>query len=180
MIVMTIFSLLVIALMSCQLFGLRTYKISETKLAATADGRRALNQIRERIRQGKIVLIGNGDASSFTNVPDDSPQIGNALEIYPTTNRSVFTRFYLNHASHNLESINNSGEFLTIAKFVTNQLVFQAEDFRGNVLTNDENNRVIRMTLEFYQWEYPIATIGRGGMYDYYRLQTRMTRRLIE
>ena len=180
MMVVTIFSLVIVALMSCQLFGLRTYKISETKLAASADGRRALNEVRERIRQGKIVLIGNGNASSFTNIPDDSPQIGNALEIYPTTNRSVFTRFYLNFENQNLESINSSGEFLTVARFVTNRMVFQAEDFRGNILTNYENNRVIRMTLEFYQWEYPITTIGQGGMYDYYRLQTRMTRRLIE
>jgi hypothetical protein len=59
-------------------------------------------------------------------------------------------------------------------------MVFRAEDFRGNILTNDRNNRVIRMMLEFYQWEYPIASAGPGGMYDYYRLQTRITRRLIE
>jgi len=39
---------------------------------------------------------------------------------------------------------------------------------------------VIRMMLEFYQWEYPLAAAGQGAMYDYYRLQTRITRRLIE
>ena len=69
---------------------------------------------------------------------------------------------------------------MVVARFVTNQFVFQAEDFRGNVLTNNDNNRVIKMTLEFFQWEYPIATIGQGSLYDYYRIQTRVTRRMIE
>jgi hypothetical protein len=75
---------------------------------------------------------------------------------------------------------NGQAEPQMIAQFITNQFVFQAEDFQGNVLTNDENNRVVRMTLEFYQWKNPMARVGPGGRYDYYRLQTRVTRRLIE
>ena len=64
--------------------------------------------------------------------------------------------------------------------YVTNDIAFRAEDFRGQVLTNNQNNRVIRMILEFYQWEFPVATVGTNGLYDYYRLQTRITRRTIE
>jgi hypothetical protein len=41
------------------------------------------------------------------------------------------------------------------------------------VLTNDQNNRVIRMNLEFYQWEF-------SDVYEYYRLQTKITCRAIE
>ena len=67
-----------------------------------------------------------------------------------------------------------------VASFVTNALVFRAEDFLGNVLTNNQDNRVIKMTLEFYQLQYPIVRIGPGYLYDYYRLQTRITRRAIE
>jgi prepilin-type N-terminal cleavage/methylation domain-containing protein len=181
MIVVAIFSLLAIALISCQLFGLRLYHVSETKLAATADGRRALNQVREQVRQAKLVYVGNGDATGFTKIQDDSPQIGNALQIYATTNLNVYTRYYLDSEDKDLKSVTASDTTpLVIARFVTNQMVFQAEDFNGVVLTNDVNNRVIRMTLEFYQWEYPITTIGQGGLYDYYRIQTRVTRRLIE
>lgn len=180
-VVMAIFTLLVICLVNSQLFGLKMYEISQTKLAATADGRKALNNVRERIRQGKIVFIGNGDNLSFSNITDNFPQIGNAVQIHATTNLSEFTRFYLDPADNNLKSVTANGQQPTVvARFITNQIVFQAEDFRGNILTNDDNNRVIRMTLEFYQWEYPVATIGEGGMYDYYRLQTRVTRRMIE
>ncbi|HET7626688.1 MAG TPA: prepilin-type N-terminal cleavage/methylation domain-containing protein [Verrucomicrobiae bacterium] len=181
MVVVAIFSLLIVALVSCQLFGLRLYHVSETKLAATADGRRALNQIREQVRQAKLVYVGNGDAAGFTNIEDGEPQIGNALQIYATTNLSAYTRYYLDLEDKNLKSVTASDATpRVIAQFVTNQMVFQAEDFNGTVLTIDVNNRVIRMTLEFYQWEYPITTIGQGGMYDYYRIQTRITRRLIE
>jgi prepilin-type N-terminal cleavage/methylation domain-containing protein len=181
MIVVVIFSVLILVLISSQLFGLRMHRVSETKLAATADGRRVLNHIREEARQGKLLYIGNLSGTNFTRIQDSKPQIGNALEIHPTTNRAVYTRYYVDVTDRRLMSISSEGgPPQVIANFVTNQFAFQAEDFRGNILTNDNNNRVIRMTLEFYQWEYPIATIGNGGLYDYYRLQTRITRRLIE
>lgn len=181
MIVIAIFSLLLVVLVSSNIFGLRMYRIAETKLSATADGRKALNEIREKIRQSKIVIIGNGNSSGFTNIGDDLLQIGNALQVYPTTNLNVFTRYYLDPEDDNLKRIvSGSTEPSIVSRFVTNRLIFQAEDFRGNILTNDNNNRVVRMTLEFSQWEYPIATVGKGGLYDYYRLQTRVTRRLIE
>ena len=55
-----------------------------------------------------------------------------------------------------------------LAGNITNQLVFTAEDFKGKVLTNSQNNRVIRMVLEFYQKEYSLAQTGsnsNNGMY---------------
>ncbi len=181
MIVVVIFSVLIVVLLSSQLFGLRMHRVAETKLAATADGRKALNQVREQIREAKLMYVGTSNGTNFTPVVDNLPQNGNALQIYPTTNLTRYTRYYLDAADHRLKSISSTGGPPTIiASYITNDLVFSAEDFRGNVLTNDDNNRVIRMTLEFYQWEYPIATIGKGGLYDYYRLQTRITRRLIE
>lgn len=175
---MAIFTLLVGALVTTQIMGLKLHRISETKLMGTAEGRSALNATRDEIRMGKIVVVGNGNDETFAPIPDHSPQTGNALQIYPTTNLSLFVRYFLD-ADDSLKRLTN-GEVQTVANFITNQMVFSAEDFAGNVLTNNQNNRVIRMTLEFYQWEYPMATVGEGGMYDYYRLQTRVTRRTIE
>ena len=64
---------------------------------------------------------------------------------------------------------------------VTNEFVFQAEDFQGNVLTNNQENRVIRMVLEFYQWEFRSSTnTPKKGLYDYYRLQTKLTQRALD
>ena len=181
MVVMAIFTMLVAAMIMSQMFGLRMHRISETKLGSTLNGRKAMNQVREEIRSGKILRIGLGDAEEFKNIPDNQPQIGNALQIYATTDTNSFVRYYLDPAEQSLKRLASTNAVPQImASFITNQLVFQAEDFQGNVLTNHQNNRVIRLMLEFYRWEYPIAGVGSGSMYDYYRLQTRITRRMIE
>jgi hypothetical protein len=48
------------------------------------------------------------------------------------------------------------------------------------VLTNNFNNRVIGVTLEFFQLQNPTVPIGPGSVFDYYRLRTKITRRAIE
>jgi prepilin-type N-terminal cleavage/methylation domain-containing protein len=181
MIVMAIFILLFAVLVSCQIFGMRLNSVTETKLAAAAGGRKALNQVRNEIREGKVLLIGSGTSNSFTAVTGSAPQIGNALQISLTTNTASFIRYYLDTNDNSFKRVTSlNSQPLILANFITNRLVFQIEDFQGNVLTNGQNNRVVRVLLEFYRWEYPIATIGNGGMYDYYRLQTRITRRTID
>jgi hypothetical protein len=47
---------------------------------------------------------------------------------------------------------------------ITNNIVFSAEDAVGNVLTNNDNNRVIALTLQFYQIQYPIIKIGPASI----------------
>ena len=181
MIVMAIFSLVFAGLISAQIFGMRMLTISETKLSATATGRRALNAVRDEIRAGKILVVGNGNDSTFTPIADNTPQIGNALQIHSTTNTANFVRYYLDQGEERLKRVvSGSSNIQVVANFITNELAFSAEDFCGNVQTRNRNNRVIRLNLEFYQWGYPIASVGSGGMYDYYHLQTRISRRTIE
>lgn len=179
LVVTAIFSMLVVAVASTQVIGLRMYRISETKLSSTSEARKALNRVRDEIRMGKILIVGNGNATTFAANPDNAPQIGNALQIHLTTNRNIFVRYFVDTDTTSLNRVIN-GQVQTVANYITNEVAFQAEDYAGNVLTNNQNNRVIRMTLEFYQWEFPTASAGDGGMYDYYRLQTRATRRAIE
>lgn len=181
MTVMALFTLVIAGMLSSQLFGMRMYRISETKLLATAGARRALDRVRDEIRAGKLLKVGNGNDAAFAVVADNEPQIGNALQIHATTDTNTFVRYYLDANAKCLKRlVSGSGEVQVVANYITNRLVFQAQDFMGNVLTNRQNNRVIQMTLEFYQWEFPAARVGSGGMYDYYRLQTRITRRAIE
>ncbi|MCX8090668.1 MAG: prepilin-type N-terminal cleavage/methylation domain-containing protein [Verrucomicrobiae bacterium] len=178
-VVMALFSLLLTALITTQLVGLKMHRISETKLTATSEGREALTVLRDEIRSAKMLYVGNGNASSFVAITNNQAHIGNALQIWPTTNLARFVRYYVDANTRTLMRFTN-GQATPVAGFVTNTLAFRAEDFRGRVLTNTQNHRVIRLTLEFYQWQFPLATAGQGGMYDYYRLQTRVTRRAIE
>ena len=180
MVVIAIFSFLVGALVATQIFGMRMQRMAETKLSATATARKALNQMRNEIRSGKVLYVGSGSSNSFAAITNGQ-QIGNALQIRSTQNPTPYIRYYLDTNSNTLNRVTDtSTQALAIANFITNRLIFHAEDFQGNVLTNDQNNRVISVTLEFYRWEYPIAIVGQGGMYDYYRLQTRITRRTID
>ena len=71
------------------------------------------------------------------------------------------------------------GIVVILAQNVTNQSVFTAEDFMGNTVTNNVNNRVIGLTLQFSQIQYPVMSVGPGNYYDFYQLRTKITRRTL-
>ena len=181
MVTMAVFTILMAGLLAAHMMGMRMRRASETKLSSTASARRALNNIRDEVRTAKLLSVGSGAQSTFTQVPNLSQQVGNSLQIYATTNTNNFVRYYLDPSEQALMRVTSSNTTpQTVAENITNQVVFSAEDFNGNILTNGQNNRVIRMVLEFYQKEYALAKTTNGGMYDYYRVQTRITRRTIE
>lgn len=185
MVAMAIFTMVIAAVIYANMFGLRLYMLVQSKLSSTEDARRVVNDVRDRIQSAKIVEIGDGDATSFTPAPLGSNQLGNAIQIYPTTNTSNFSRFFYNPATRNLQSLSSATPTVikTEAQSLTNrdfQFIFYGEDEFGNTMTNTRNNRVVKFVLEFYQLQYPIVTIGPGQLYDYYRLQTRVTPRVLE
>jgi prepilin-type N-terminal cleavage/methylation domain-containing protein len=178
MVALSVFTLLVAGLMSAQLMGMRMRKVTETKLESSASARQALNEIRDQVRMARLISVGAGDSEAFKPVADRLPQIGNALQIQATSDTNVFTRYYLDQQSQSLMRISSAERKPSlVASGITNAMVFTAEDFGGRVLTNSQNSRVIRMLFEFRKWEYASASSGRNGVYDYYRLQTRVTRR---
>ena len=192
-VVMALFTFLVIAIVALQFFAARVYTLAATKLTATAAGRKVMNAIRDQVREGGVVYVGiyNPTTATFTNIPRGSLQIGNALMVYTnnpnnpnTTN--LGTIFYMNQQASNMCSVViSNGTVLTatvannIVVYITNYYVFDAEDAYTNTLTTYENNRLIHVKFQFCQWEYPLAGVGGGAMYDYYQLQTRVAPRII-
>jgi hypothetical protein len=178
-------------MVAVQIFGLRIYTLAATKLVATAGGRQAMNQIRDQIREGKMVYVGNCSSpinASFALIGTTNAQAGNALIIYPTTNTTWYSIYYLDTrtATNCLIQFNVSNSVTTytktLAKYVTNQIVFDARDWQNNIVTNEQsldNRLLIEVKLQFSQWEYPIAFVGGVGLnaYDYYQLRTRVFRR---
>ncbi|HKS37125.1 MAG TPA: prepilin-type N-terminal cleavage/methylation domain-containing protein [Verrucomicrobiae bacterium] len=181
MVAMAIFALAIGGAIYAHLFGLRMHGITQSKLSSTQGAQSTLNRVKDEIRTAKIVEIGNGTATSFAEIALNLPQRGNAVQIYATTNTNTFVRYYLDDAKDELRRVQSGVAAPTVvAAYITNQVPFQAEDYRGTVLTNNQNNRVIKMTLEFYQLQHPTVKIGPGSLYDYYRLQTRITRRALK
>jgi len=175
-----LFSLVVVGTILAHVTGLKLCTITQTKLRATHTARAALNRTREDIRSATLIEVGNYIGTNFSYISSTNPRQGNAIQIHPTSNTNIWIRYYLDTSNQTLKRVaNNPAGFETIASYITNKVPFAAEDYAGNVLTTDQNNRVIRMTLEFYQWEF--ASLNRGGSnsYDYYRVQTRIARRAL-
>jgi len=155
-----------------QIFGLRVYTLGATKMSATAGAVKVLDHLRDDVREAKTVYVGN-----VTNGDPATDQVP-PYEIYYLDNSTATN--YLKMAT-TADGVNFST--VTLASYITNQIIFDAEDCFGNILTNNYNNRIIRMELDFYQWEYPIGYIGGANglnAYDFYRLRTKITRRLID
>ncbi|HEV2330098.1 MAG TPA: hypothetical protein VGY56_15050 [Verrucomicrobiae bacterium] len=180
-----IFALLATWMVSSQIYGMRVYTIAATKLVATAQARDVITSLRTQIQEANTIYVGNcsSDWTSYVDITNGNQQ-GNAVQIYPGTNTTDYLICYLDtRTSTNRLMLYNSalGTTNDLCDYVTNQLVFDAEDGYGNLLTNNLNNRVIGITMQLSEWEYPIARIGGTNYnhYNYYQLRTRATRRAI-
>ena len=189
--VVIIFSFLVLAMVTTQLFAARIYTFAATKLTATASARKGMNAMRDQIRQSSQVDVGIYDttANTFSYIGNGTNQIGNALLIMPTNPgiTNVGTVYYMNQSASNICSVVMSNGAVVpatlasnIVVYITNYYVFDAEDAFTNILTTYQNDRVIHIKFQFSQWEYPMASVGNGAMYDYFQMQTRVTRRVMD
>ena len=151
------------------------YRIADAKLTVSADARAVLNHLRGEIWAGKLLYVGNGDSSTFLLVSNNAAICGNALKICATTDTNNFIYYYLdaNASTLNRMTSGNTG-IQIVAHNVTNLVVFSAEDFQGNTVSNYLNNRVIRMVMQVSQPE------SFGSRCENYQLQTRLARRAID
>jgi hypothetical protein len=181
MISMTILTMVLAGVLTSHLFGVKMLEITKAKLGASDEARRAISKLVSEIRSAKSILVGTGNTSSFTEAVDGSLQQGTAIQIYASTNTNYYVRYFWDSSDKQLKrSANGSSATSVVAQSLTNSLLFTSEDFAGSVITDNQNNRVIGVTLEFYQIQYPIILVGPGNYYDFYRLRTRITRRTLE
>jgi prepilin-type N-terminal cleavage/methylation domain-containing protein len=200
----TVFTMVILGTVAMQIYAMRVYMLASSKMIATADARVAMDDIRDRVREARIVYVGNyspaGDYPpvDFSAATNGSAQEGNALLIYPTTATNAFSLIYLqaaNGTTTNLSTLDVNDNVINtnslilmvytnsvgvstnlVASYITNQIVFDAENFEGTILTNNQNNYLVHMTLDFSQHLYSIGT-NQFNAYDYYQLNTVVTRR---
>ena len=177
-----VFALMITGVLSVHIFGLKLNDLVRAKMGASDEARTAISKMVGEIRSAGVVQIGNGSKTAFTQIANGAGQQGNAIQIYPLkTNTSNFIRYYWDSADKRLKRSVNGGTGVTVvANAITNSMVFTSEDFSGTVISNNINNRVIGLSLEFYQLQYPKVSIGPGSYYDYYKLRTKITRRALE
>ncbi len=181
LIAMSLFLVVMGGVVFSHIYGMRMFQLSRSKLGASDEARRAISKLVEEIRSAKIIRIGSGGLTNFATCGITDTQSGNSIQVYPTTNTTSFVRYYWDSGDNRLKRTTNGvSSVYVVANAISNQVVFTAENHLGQVLTNNNNNRVIGLTLQFYQLQYPTISIGPGGLYDFYQLRTRITRRALE
>jgi hypothetical protein len=161
------------------LFGMRLLEVNGPKSWTDQKSNRALRVLVADIRSAKLLLIGNGTLASFSSVNRNTTQVGNAIQVYPSTDTNVFIRYFWD--AGDLKRTLSGGPQTPVASSISNRLVFTAENYIGNVLTNFQNNSLIGVNLQFnesqYATNYPNAAIGQGHYSEPYELRTRVMRR---
>ena len=176
-----IIMLVIGGVISSHVFGLKFNEATRAKLSASDAARHAINKLIGDIRSAKVIDVGSGNFSTFVPAANGSAQRGSALRLYPGTNTNSFVVYYLDAADTKLKRATNSTSTpLTVAEYLTNSVIFSSESHNGTVLTDNQNNRVIGVAMQFYQIRYPITSIGTNGYFDFYQVNTKITRRALE
>lgn len=176
MIAMAVFSLMIIALIYANLFGMRQDELVESKLGASQSSRQGFDHLLTDIRSAKIWNLGNGSFTTFSQITNDAVQKANALQISLTTDTNQYIRYWFDTNKYQLCRMHSGDTTNTIiAKNLTNSFYFYGEDFQGNVQTNLTKKYVVHVTLQFAQYQYPLTKVGPGYLYDFYKLEFRAT-----
>jgi hypothetical protein len=184
-----IFVILIVGgMIAMQTFGIRAYQLSATKLMATADSVKVLANIRDQIRGAAAVQVGTMSSTNpagFLSIGNGTNQIGNALQVFANVNdTNDYSIFYVDAPNTNLYYIintTNNPQTATAANpgvllahwVVSNTHCFQAEDFAGNILNNNQNNCTIHVALQFQELEYAF----HYNSTNFYYLESRATPR---
>src|SRR5438045_3223946 len=77
MVSVAIMALVMTALITSHLFGLRMHELSKVKLGLNDESRAAVSLLTAEIRAAKSVRLGTGTLSSFIEVPINTPEQAN-------------------------------------------------------------------------------------------------------
>ena len=172
LIAMAVFMLMLAGIIAANLFGLRMFQVSGARLNITTWARETTEKITTEVHSCNKVSVGYITNDTFEGLLNGETQQGTALCLYPTNNTTNYVVYFVNPADQTFRrTTDEAGSAEILADSVTNTIAFTAQDFSGTVLTNNLNNRVIHLTLEFYQ----PARFLQGA--DYYKLETAITRR---
>ena len=190
----TILVMVVIAMMSAHLMGLRQNQLVESKGGASDTSRRVLNQLPVDIRSCKTWYIGNMSGTNFSKDTDGAAQRGIALQLFDTSMESTKVLYYFDLSASNssngrlMRTVSTNWNPVCLASNLVDWLgggyQFVAEDYTGTVATNQGYSKayknLIHTKLQFCQFQYPLTPVGTNGLYDFYKLEFKATPHLPE
>lgn len=176
MVSMTVFSFVTIGLIYGHLFAMKNDQLANSKLGASDSSRRGFDSLSDDVRSAKIWQVGNGNQSTFTPIPNGTGQQGTALKVNLTTDTNKYVLYWFDTSKRQMFRAKSgvTGSKL-IARDLTNTMYFRAENYRGDVQTNLTHKGVINVAMQFCQFQYPLTKVGPGFLYDYYKMEFRLT-----
>jgi hypothetical protein len=197
---LSIFGLILGALLATNMFGMRQDELTNSKLGANDKSRVCFNLILDEIRSSKNIQIGNGYYTNFVALTNGQLQAGPSLQIIPSTNTSLCIYYWFDTNAGALwrAAYSNSpgsspvlfGSTNIVTQYLTNvtsqwlsaSMMFRAMDYTGTTNltvdpTNYNYNYVVSILMQFYQYQYPMTTVGSNYLFNYYQLTYSATRR---
>ena len=174
LIAMSVFILLVLGVVTANIFGLKLNQIGQTKMIATDSAREVISKMTDELRNCNNAIVGNVSNGLFVAHVDGEAQTGNGLMIYATTNTNSYVLYFLNYTNQSFIRFTTDSQVNTVvAQNVTNSVIFRSQDYLGNVLTNNQNNHVVTCSLRFY------SATPQNPVADSYQLQTAVAPRAL-
>jgi prepilin-type N-terminal cleavage/methylation domain-containing protein len=187
MFTMAVLTVVIGGVMSANFLGFREDSLMESKAGANETARRDINQMVYDIRGAKGFDIGTMSGTNFTAITNGTMQ-GAGLKLYCiiiTTNAAIDPNRYLLYYFDTSQSANNNGMLwrynstngvaTIVASNLINTLNFTAENYLGQTQSVRTYKSVIHATLQFCQFQYPLTSVGTNGLFDYYRIDCRVT-----
>ena len=177
MVTVAVFSMAMLALISTHIFGLRQDELIQSKLGASDESRRGFDRITRDIRSAKIWRLGSFSGGTFTGLTNGAQQQGSALQLSYTNSYSTNVTYYFTtvNGDNQLCRLHTGESSTVIASNLINTLSFTAEDYRGNVATDLQWRYVLHFILQFRQFQYPLTKVGPTNLYDFYKMEFRVT-----
>ena len=159
------------------LFGMKIMEKINARAGASTDARKNIRTLMAEVCSAKSIAVGTGSQSAFTEFGMNVLQQGAALQIYPTTSTNAFIRYYLDSSAKTLNRMTNGGTGGVVAGGVKNTDLFTREDALGNIVSNNQNNCVIGLNLQFQYLQYTNMLVGSNSFYTSYQVRTKLARR---
>jgi hypothetical protein len=180
-----IFVMVLLGMVYVFIFGQRYDEIVNSKIGATDLARMACQKLLRDVHGCKGLLIGtNYGGSNFVATPIGNNQIGTALQLtYNSSWTTNIIEYYYDSTNQCLDRATQGVAGYTIlANYITNTFRFSAENHTNGILTaitssNVDNEPLVDVFMEFYQYQYPLTKIGSNFLFDYYKLEFMATSR---
>ncbi|MGA3180398.1 MAG: hypothetical protein ABSF38_08665 [Verrucomicrobiota bacterium] len=193
----SVLMLVVMAMISFNLWGLSMATRSQIWLSAGDDARNAMRMLHQDIRTAYSVQVGSGisngggPSNGFIAVSATSPWVGNALFVVPSTNIYGWVEYYYDTNSNMLCRTNydgvSAGSFnLVSANPITNDNpIFTMQELLGstingsNVMAYNNTNPfpLVSIYLSFTSLQNPQIQIAPGNPVDFYQINSKVSMR---